>query len=129
MFSSSESAPAGYITMTAGDIAAAAKVFLRDVRAKQAAWDAALPGILTNWRGTQSRLLFWIPRDPVKLVRWYLDFTRTHERPTIKGLDSWPGTPGWLLDWYCRTAELSADTKVFINVDDGSALTPWIPKP
>lgn len=129
MFSSSESAPAGYITMTAGDIDAAAKAFLRDVHAKQAAWDAALPGILTTWRGTRSHLLFWIPRDPVKLVRWYLDFTWHHERPTIKGLDSRPDTPRRLLDWYYRTKDLSADTKVFIAVDDGSALTTWIPKP
>lgn len=130
MFGSSDTAPAGYITMTAGDIFAGATALLDDRKAKQKAWDEALPGVLTAWASTRrwwARLYHSVPKDSTKLVEWYNGFEWTHERPAVDGLNDRPGTPGSAVDWAARAKRLPADTKVFINVDEGSVLTTWIP--
>ena len=132
MFSSESDAPAGYITMTAGDILAGAQAVIADRTKKIEAWREALPGKLAAWASGLwwgERLWYRVPSDPAKLVVWWKQFDRIWRTPPeIEGLDDCPYLPGWVTEWERKMQVLPPETKVFINVDDGAALTSWIPK-
>jgi len=125
----SEEAPAGYVTMNAGEIKKAVEAAITKRKDEHKAWLEALTPKLVAWRnrkGWMNRFDMWgAPKDPEKLTEWYLKHGWYH-RPSIKGLDPEPRVSDFQYDWRRRVGDLADDKQVFVAIDDAAVHMSWL---
>ena len=121
----------GYITMTAETILLGAQTHI-DIRTDEIkAFDAMVPTHVLSWHRTLTwwkRLDGCIPKDPAKVVEWYLSLD-DFSKPTVPGIGRYfwerPRVWGKAIEWKNCASRLAPDAKVLINAEEGSILQTW----
>lgn len=125
----SDTAPTGFVTMTAGDIRKAAEAVIKEHEVQIIAWRADFEVKLIAWRARGGLPMLWLwmfPKDITKLKARFSNFTR-EDQPDI-GAPPCPLDPYAHREWLKRVNGLPDDMQVSVSIDDAAILMPGVPK-
>ena len=125
-----QEAPAGYVSMRAGDIDLGATNAIAKAKQNHEKWLSELPAKLLAWRSRKGLFarfdMLGTPKDADGLVKWYLGHSYFNT-PNIPGLKDQPCSPPvFHANWKKRVQNLPPETTVFIAVDDAAILRSWL---